>query len=109
MHAQIKIVSFETSIWRGVQESEHQVSVHLVEQGARISSAGLGVSQSFEITAVRPTAVDLIASPPLVLQSSERGPFVGPLTLEVGETARLQTPSFDAWGHWLLTLETVIA
>ena len=104
MQARIKVESYDTSIWGGFERREYRVKTYLVGQGEGIDTAGLGASYRFEIAAIRPGAVELDIRPNLVLHAPEPQRTVGVLALQVGETAVLQTPSFDAWGNWTVSL-----
>ena len=108
MKARIKVESFDTSMWGGMQPQDQQESVYEVAPGDSIDTASLGHSYQFEITAIRPDSVDLFVRPNLWLQAPEQNRVVGALTLKVGEQANLQTQSFDAWGNWVVLLAGVL-
>lgn len=107
MKAQIKVASYDTSMWDGFARKECREAVYVVAAGERIDTVGLGAPYRFEITGVRADAVDLLIQPNLWLQAEEGGRVAGALTLTVGERACLQTQSFDAWGHWVVTVEGI--
>ena len=104
MKARIKVKSYDTSIWGGMEPKDYQENVHLVAEGDSISTLALGRPYQFEVVAIRPDAVDLIVCPNLWFQAPGGGWAVGRMTLEVGEQACLQTQSFDAWGNWVVAL-----
>ena len=108
MKARIKVESCDTSMWEGMTPKNRRENVYLVAEGEGISTVGLGRPYQFEVVAIRPGAVDLFVRPNLWFQASEQGRVIGTLTLAVGETAGLQTQSFDAWGHWVVTLQDIV-
>jgi hypothetical protein len=67
----------------------------------------LGDPYEFKIVDVRPGSVDLLISPTVSYKSSDERSMVGSLTMDVGETIKLQTMSFDSWVRWDMTLEGI--
>jgi hypothetical protein len=107
MKARIKIESFDSSIWKVMQPTNHRESVHLVEEGDCISTTGMEFDYLFEVAGIRANAVELTIRPDVMLHAQESSRQVGTLTLEVGEAATLQTLTLDAWGNWVVSLEGI--
>ena len=107
MKAQLRVESYDTSMWSGFERMEQRVETYRVGEGERIETTGLGRPYSLRVVAVRPGAVELDVSPMLLHDTSGGERQAGALEIEVGETVTLMTPSFDAWGHWIITLETI--
>jgi hypothetical protein len=105
--AQIVVETYDTSMWSGFERKDVQVQTYRVGECERIDTAGLGTPYRLEVVAVRPGSVELNVSPLLLHHSPGGERQVGALEIAVGETATLQTLSFDAWGHWVVTLEGI--
>ena len=108
MKARIKVVSFDTSMWGGMNPTNRRETAYLVETGDSIHTLGLDVPHEFKIVDVRPKSVDILVHPEVRFSSSDKYSTVGLLTLEVSETIDLQMISFDAWGNWVVTLEGIV-
>ena len=108
MKARIKVQSYDTSMWKGMQVDERHETVHLVEKGETIHTVGLERPYEFKVADVRPGAVDLLVSPSVLYESSNENSTVGLVTLDVDETIKLKTMSLDAWGFWGVTLEGIV-
>jgi hypothetical protein len=91
-----------------MQPTDQREATYQVAQGDSIYTLGLGRGHRFEITGVRPDAVDLLIQPEVCFQASGEEQFAGALTLRLGEPVSLQTVSMDAWGNWVLTLNGIV-
>ena len=107
MKAQIVVETYDTSMWSGFERMEQRVETYLVGEGERIDTVGLGQPYCLEVVAVRPGSVELNVSPALLRNTPAGQRQAGALEIAVGETADLMTPSLDAWGHWIVTLESI--